>query len=104
MKEQKFGFFKRPVAVYIYNGGRDKSAGKVLLLDEFFREFGSRNPQIQALLFCSILNLHSPPFVDLCHSTCRISSASGHLSGYKGDLEIISVAQFSYNLYHVLLS
>ena len=51
MKEQKSRFFKRPVAVYISNGGRDKSAGKRLLLDEFLREFGSRNFQTQALIF-----------------------------------------------------
>ena len=91
-------FFKHPVATYLCNGGRDKSAGKRLLLDEFLREFGSRNLQTQALFFCNILNLHSPLFVDFCPSTCSISSASGDLSGYKGDLEINSVAQFSYNL------
>ena len=50
MKEQQNGFFKRPVAVYISNGGRDKSARKVFLLDEFLTEFASRNPQIQT--FC----------------------------------------------------
>ena len=51
MKEQHSGILKRPVAVYISNGGRDKSTGKLLLLDEFLREFGSRNLQTQALLF-----------------------------------------------------
>ena len=53
---------------------------------------------LKALYFCNILNIHSPPFVDFCPSTCSINSASGDLSGYKGDLEIISVAQFAYNL------
>ena len=50
MKEQQSGFFERPVAVYISNLGRDKSTGKMLLLDEFLREFGLRNLQTQALL------------------------------------------------------
>ena len=50
MKEQQSGFFKRPLVVYISNWGRDKSTGKVLLLDEFLREFGSCNLQTQALL------------------------------------------------------
>ena len=50
MKEQQSGFFERPVAVYNSNWGRDKSTGKMLLLDEFLREFGSRNLQTQALL------------------------------------------------------
>ena len=50
MKEQQSGFFNRPVAVYISNGGRDKSTGKVLLLHEFLREFGPRNLQTQPLL------------------------------------------------------
>ena len=50
MKEQQSGFFERPVAVYISNWGRDKSTGKVLLLDEFLRGFGSCNLQTQALL------------------------------------------------------
>ena len=97
MKEQQSGFFNHPVAVYISNGGRDKSTGKRLLLDKFLIKFGSRNLQTQALFFCNILNLHSPISVALGHGTCRISSASGHLSGYKGSFEIISVAQFSYN-------
>ena len=50
MKEQQSRFFKRPVAVYISNGGRDKLTGKVLSLDKFLREFGSRNLHTQALL------------------------------------------------------
>ena len=50
LKEQQSGFFKRPVAVYISNWSRDKSTGNVHLLDEFLREFGSRNLQTQALL------------------------------------------------------
>ena len=50
MKEQQSRFFKRPVAVYISKGGRDKLTGKVLSLDKFLREFGSRNLHTQALL------------------------------------------------------
>ena len=69
MKEQQSGFFKRPVAVYISNGRRDKSTGKVLLPDKFLREIGSRNLQTQALLVVTYLNLHSPPFVAFCHCT-----------------------------------
>ena len=84
MKEQQSGFFKRPVAVYISNGGRDKSAGRRLFLDEFLTKFGSRNLETQALLFCSILNLHSSLSGALCHCTSNVSSASGHLCGYKG--------------------
>ena len=71
MKEQQSGFFNHPVAVYISNGGRDKSTGKRLLLDKFLIKFGSRNLQTQALFFCNILNLHSPISVALGHGTCR---------------------------------
>ena len=76
-------------SIYISNGCRDKSTGKRLLLEEFLRVSGSQNLETQALFFCSILKLHSPLSVALCHCTCNVSSGSGRLSGYKGNFEII---------------
>ena len=73
IKEQQSGFFKRPVAVYISNGGRDKSTGKVLLLDKFLREFGSRKLQTQALLVVTYWTfIHHPSWLSVTVHTVSV--------------------------------
>ena len=79
-------FLQAPGAVYICNGGGEKSIGKALLLVGFLSYLESRTNQTQAVFWKEI----GPPFTSL-HGELRV--------GHRQTDTLTDAAQCAWNLY-----